>query len=562
MTHRILSTRISSDHGLVAVRDRTRQVGEVFGLDGLQRTRLVTAVSEIARNAVDYAGGGRIDFLFREARDDVPQSIVVEVTDEGPGIKDLASILAGPTRAGRKTRLGMAGAQRLVDQFDVVSTPQGTQVTLEMRLGASARVIEGRQLSDLVEQLSRRRMQTPVEELEQQNREMLLALDELRVRQTELELADERKDEFLAMLAHELRNPLFAITTALGLLKLKKSPSEADIRKLTDLMTRQTDQLARLVNDLLDASRVTRGKISLTQEPMLVGELIDQALEMTSAAINAKQHRVEYTRCPDLWINADRVRFRQILSNVLHNAARYTPAGGVIRIAVQTDDEGQVRIAVRDNGIGIDAGMLPRVFDLFVQADTGLGRQDAGLGIGLTLVHSLARAHGGSVTVASEGLGLGSEFTLVMPLIAAPQASAVAAAEPQAPVRGLRILLIDDNADAVQSLGQLLETSGHVVTQANTGRHGIDRAAEFLPDVVVIDIGLPDMTGFDVANTLRQTPHGSRATLVALSGYTAMTMKERGREAGFDHYLIKPVDMPRFEALLRGLAQPQPAART
>lgn len=554
MTHRILSTRISSDHGLVAVRDRTRQVGDVFGLEDLQRTRLVTAVSEIARNAVDYAGGGRIDFMFKEARGDEPQAIVVVVNDQGPGIKDLEDILAGPSRAGRKTRLGIVGAQRLVDRFHISSSPKGTSVTLEMRLGPAAPLIQSPQLTERVEQLAQRRMQTPVEELEQQNREMLLALDELRARQAELERADERKDEFLAMLAHELRNPLFAISTALGLLKLKKNPTETDIRKLADLLSRQTDQLSRLVNDLLDASRVTRGRISLTLEPALVGDLIDQALEMTTAAISAKHHRIEYARPPEIWINADRIRFRQVLGNLLHNAARYTPPGGVIRISAGMNQDGRVDISVQDNGIGIDAAMLPRVFDLFVQADTGLGRQDAGLGIGLTLVQSLTTAHGGSVSVSSEGLGRGSVFTLSMPVIAAPQAVAQALPQSGAPTRSLRILLIDDNADAVQSLGQLLEVSGHTVAHADTGRQGIARAAEFLPDVVVIDIGLPDLTGFEVAATLRRSPATARCMLVALSGYTAMAMKERGRSAGFDHYLIKPVDMPQFEGLLHGVA--------
>ena len=554
MNHRILSTRISSDQGLVAVRDRTRQIGDVFGLEDLQRTRLVTAVSEIARNAVDYAGGGRVDFLFKEKKGDEPQAIIVMVADEGPGIQDLAAILAGRPRVGRKTQLGMAGAQRLVDRFDVASSRQGTQVTLEMRLAPALPAIDGPGLAELVDQLARRRLQTPVEELEQQNREMLVALDELRARQAELERADERKDEFLAMLAHELRNPLFAITTALSLMKRKRAPTEADIRKLTDLMSRQTDQLSRLVNDLLDASRVTRGRITLSPEPLLVGDLIEQALEMTSAAINAKQHQVQYTRPADIWINADRVRFRQILGNVLHNAARYTPPEGLIRIEAEADEEGRVSIAVRDNGIGIAADMLPRVFDLFVQADTGLGRQDAGLGIGLTLVHSLSRAHGGTVTVASEGLGLGSAFTVTVPTIPTPAAAAPAPADPASPARSLRILLIDDNADAVQSLGQLLETSGHHVIHANTGRQGLDRAAEFAPEVVVIDIGLPDVTGFDVASALRQAPATANATLIALSGYTALSMKDRGREAGFDHYLNKPVDMARFETLLRGLA--------
>jgi CheY-like chemotaxis protein len=324
------------------------------------------------------------------------------------------------------------------------------------------------------------------------------------------------------------------------------------MRRLTALVSRQTEQLARLVNDLLDVSRVTRGKIELNHEALPIGELVDQALEMTQGAINAKRHTVEYLPAPgDIWVRADRVRFRQILSNLLHNAARYTPERGLIQLEVRASDD-RVEIIVRDNGIGIAADMLPRVFDLFSQADTSLGRKDAGLGIGLTLVQRLAAAHGGIVTAASEGLGQGSTFTVNMPRLARPGAVAAAPAPLQVPSSaGLRVLLIDDNEDAVQSLRLLLQDAGHTVATAGNGEAGLASAKALAPQVVVIDIGLPDVDGFEVAAALRRSSATANSFLVALSGYTATAMMERGAKAGFNQYLSKPVDVARLEEVLR-----------
>ncbi|WP_233233612.1 ATP-binding protein [Bordetella sp. LUAb4] len=561
MIHRLLAARIENDQALVRVRDRTRQVGDVFGLDNLQRTRLITAVSEIARNAVQHAGGGQIEFFFREESENTPQALIVRISDQGPGM-DVAALPANGQRADGKTMLGIAGSRRLVDHFDIESSPgKGTRVALEMQRGHAQPIIGRADLAPLMEQMARRKSQTPVEELEQQNREMLLTLEELRLRQTELEKADERKDEFLAMLAHELRNPLSAIGTALELLKRKRNASEADFQRLGDLMTRQTAQLTRLVNDLLDVSRVTRGKIDLTLTPVLLTDLIDHALESTHGIITARHHTLAYTPpAEDMWIYADNLRFRQILGNLLHNAARYTPEHG--RIAIRVAREGQrAAISVEDNGIGIEAGMLPRVFDLFAQADTSLGRQDTGLGIGLTLVQRLLKLHRGSVEVHSEGLGKGSRFTVYMPLLEvdeaarAPQVELVhAETPPPAPpqqVSGSRILLIDDNVDAVHTLRQLLEDAGHVVAEAHTGERGLAVAELFTPNVVVIDIGLPGIDGFQVAQEIRAQPATSASLLVALSGYTSDAMQQRGRDAGFDRYLTKPADIEALEGMIR-----------
>ncbi|MFC4273725.1 ATP-binding protein [Achromobacter aloeverae] len=559
MIHRLLSARIENDQALVRVRDRTRQVGDMFGLDNLQRTRLITAVSEIARNVVQHAGTGSIVFFFRDEDEQAPQAIIVRIADDGPGM-DPAALPANGQRADGKIMLGIAGSRRLVDHFDLASSPgSGTRVTLEMHRGSAQPIIGRAELAPLIDQLARRKSQTPVEELEQQNREMLLTLEELRLRQTELEKADERKDEFLAMLAHELRNPLSAIGTAIELLKRKRNASEADFLRLGDLVARQTAQLTRLVNDLLDVSRVTRGKIDLAVAPVLLTDLIDHALETTHGAITAKHHTLDYEPpAEEIWISADNLRFRQILSNLLHNAARYTPESGRITIRV-TREENQVAISVADNGIGIDATMLPHVFDLFAQANTSLGRQDTGLGIGLTLVQRLLRLHGGSVKVDSAGLGKGSRFTVYMPVLAHDAAARTPQDETVQPARlpqqqaaaGSRILLIDDNVDAAHTLRQLLEDAGHVVAEAHTGERGVAVAKLFAPNVVVIDIGLPGIDGFQVAQEIRAQPATSASLLVALSGYTSDAMRQRGHDAGFDRYLTKPADIDTLEEMIR-----------
>ena len=553
--HRILSTRIANDQALARARDRTRQIGEAFGLDKLQCTRLITAVSEIARNAVDYADGGKIEYYFRPVGAETSQAVVVMVTDEGKGIAALAEVLAGAVRRRGKTAVGILGSQRLVDKMAIDTSPRGTKVTLEMRLNSAAPPISPAQLAHLAERLAQRKPQSMVEELEEQNREMLLTLEELRLRQIELERNDERKDEFLAMLAHELRNPLSAIGTALELLKRRANPSPADIQRLIGLVSRQSDQLAHLVNDLLDVARVTRGKIDLAVEPLSVAELIEHALEMTQGAIAKKNHTVQYTPPPvDLWIKADRIRFRQILGNLLHNAVRYTPDSGIIRITVAQRGP-SVCIDIEDNGIGIDADMLPRVFDLFTQGDTGLARQDAGLGIGLTLVRRLLDAHGGSVRVHSAGPGQGSTFVVEMPLGergALPAAVERVRSAPSA-TGNARVLLVDDNLDALQAMRQLLEEAGHQVVVAQTGMAGVAAAESFMPHCVVVDVGLPGMDGFQVASALRGSPGTSHSILIALSGYTAPAMRERGRAAGFDHYLVKPVDITQLESLLEAV---------
>lgn len=554
-THRILATRLGSADSLIRARDRTRQIGELCGLDDLQRTRFITAVSEIARNAVQYAGGGSLEFHLREASLDRPQSLVAKVVDEGPGIPCLDDILQNRHPGRGRARLGIAGSRRLVDNFAVKCLPgKGTSVVLEMRIPPSAGTLGINELSASLNDMLRRKEQTPTAELEQQNREMLVALEALRERQIELQQADERKDEFLAMLAHELRNPLSAISSALEQLRRKPDLNASDLERLSALMSRQTDQLARLVNDLLDVSRVTRGKIDLAMESVSLRKLVEHALEMTHNLIEEKGHCVELSAASDevVWINADPVRFNQILGNLIHNAVRYTPANGKVGICLDREGDFAV-VRVKDNGVGITPDMLPRIFDLFVQATTGLDRQNAGLGVGLTLVQTLVRAHGGSVDVASDGPGRGSTFTVRIPVSHVEPAAPPEASESPAATNAHRVLVIDDNIDVGDALQQMLEIIGYEADVARTGEQGLKAARANCPKIVIVDIGLPGMDGFEVAAALRAHPETSKVFIIAVSGYSVASMAARSGVVNFDVHLEKPVSFQKLEAILASI---------
>jgi len=555
MPHRIISTQIENEQGLIRVRDRTRQIGELCGLDDLQRTRFVTAVSEVARNCVQFAGGGAIEFWLHEATDESPQHLVAKAVDQGPGIANAEHLFddAGSMRG--RPKLGLAGARRLVDQFAIRNGEAGgTVVTLTMRLPLSVPAILPDQLSQLMVQLVRRREQTPSDELEQQNREMLLTLDVLRQRQVELQQADERKNEFLAMLAHELRNPLSAIRTALELINRKKDLNIEDTRRISAIISRQTDQLSRLVNGLLDVARVTQGKIDLEMKRLAVHELVDHAIEMTQSLIDKKGHAVHVHHAPDaLHIEADPVRFKQVLGNLLHNAVRYTPPGGQIDVEIAREAN-EVVIRVRDNGMGIAPDILPRVFDLFTQAKTGLGRHDSGLGVGLTVVQRMVDEHGGTILAESAGLGQGSTFTVRMPLsVTLPLPALQPALLPPA-ASELRVLVVDDNVDAADMLQQMLTLLNYDVQITHSGEAGVAAAQSWRPDVAIIDIGLPGMNGFDVAAALRRQSATQTIHRIALSGYSAASVIDQGDATLFDHYLEKPAEVENLALLLHGLS--------
>jgi signal transduction histidine kinase len=380
-----------------------------------------------------------------------------------------------------------------------------------------------------------------------QAREYIAELD----RQAEaLREADRRKDEFLAMLAHELRNPLAPIRNGLQVLRLAGG-DRALAERTWGLMGRQVEHLSRLVDDLLDVSRITRGKVELRTTTVDLRAVLAAAVETARPLVDAKRHHLTVTQPGrPVRVSADAVRLAQVVGNLLTNAAKYSEEGA--RVALSLDAEGESAVVrVRDTGVGIPPEMLPRVFDLFTQIDRTLDRAQGGLGIGLTLVKSLVEMHGGTVEAASGGVGMGSEFTVRLPLLPGSDAPAPnAGADPPASPR--RILVVDDNHDAGDSLGDLLELSGHQVRVARSGPQAVEAAREFRPDVAILDIGLPGMSGHELAARLRAEPFGPSLILVALTGYGQDEDRRRTREAGFDHHLTKPADLGQLAALLAG----------
>lgn len=540
MRHRILSTPVSSNLSLVAIRDRSRQVGELFGLDNVQRTRFITAVSEIARNAIQFANGGMLTFLVGDATDSADtQCVVAQISDNGPGISNIDELLRGSRGSQEEVGVGIPGSRRMADGFFIHSEPgRGTTVTLEMFLPRDTPRLSGRELSARIDQLTRRKPQTPVEELDQQNREMMLMLEELRQKKAELEDADARKNEFLAMLAHELRNPLAAISLAIELAE----HTDIDSHDQTyAVIGRQTAQLSRMVNDLLDVSRITRGKVELQTEVVAISTLIDGGIEMSLPELNRRGHQVVVERSDDpIWVRVDVARLKQVFNNIIHNAARYTLQPSTIAIRVERTNN-EVQIAVIDRGVGIDSSMLPRVFDLFAQAPTSLGRQDAGLGIGLTVVQRLVRDHGGSVAAFSDGAGTGTRIEVTLPTVE-EEVSEIEAACHHVPGTGeQKVLVVDDNKDSADALAALLELHGYQCAVAYNGASALALTETFAPTVGVIDLGLPDMPGFDVAIALRRRRDAGALTLVALSGYSGAEHRKSASEAGFNCYFAKPL---------------------
>jgi signal transduction histidine kinase len=425
MKHSIVSNLVTRNN-LVEIRDRTRTVGELFGLDKLDCTRFITAVSEIARNAVQHAGEGTVTFLLDDDSSDGVQYVVAEVSDRGPGIADLAGALAGRTSSGnRMGGKGLSSSKRLADRFAVEQPAGGgTVVTLSMARGRNAPRLGAPEIAALSDLLERRKPRSPIEEVEQQNREMVLALQALRDRQGELEVADERKNQFVATLAHELRNPLGTLQMTLHILRHKPELQSPELVAHLGVISRQAQQLNQLVSDLMDVSRVSQGKVELHKRPTDINELVSQALEMTGAAIKEKEHHVDLTLSAEpLWVDVDATRLKQVLSNVLHNAARYSAEYGQIAVRVKRADS-QAVVEVADSGMGIPPDLLPHVFGLFVQ---GSHHTEGGLGVGLALAQRLVHEHAGTISAASAGRGRGSQFTVSLPLCA-PRAEMAAAA--------------------------------------------------------------------------------------------------------------------------------------
>jgi PAS domain S-box-containing protein len=375
---------------------------------------------------------------------------------------------------------------------------------------------------------------------------------EQRLTADELRRTSQKKDEFLAMLAHELRNPLAPIKAAADLLKLA-GPDTRRLSQATGIIDRQVRHMTELVDDLLDVSRVTRGLVELEKRPVDIRSVISGAVEQVRPLIDARAHAL-HLHADDTHprVCGDHTRLVQVLVNLLGNAAKYTPHGGSIGVELHAGDD-TVRIAVTDNGSGIDASLLPQVFDIFTQGVRTPDRSQGGLGIGLALVKSLVALHGGEVTARSEGPGKGSAFEVALPRLIEAGPGAGDAGQEQA-VRGRgtgkRILVVDDNADAANSLGELLEALGHEVSVRFDGKSALASVAAFVPEVLVLDIGLPDMDGYELARRLRAEPATVQARYLALTGYGQAHDRTLARVAGFDYHFVKPVDIVALQAVL------------
>ena len=385
----------------------------------------------------------------------------------------------------------------------------------------------------------------------------LLDITERKLAEEKLRAADQRKDEFLAMLAHELRNPLAPISAAADLLRIGRF-DEARVRQSSAIIGRQVRHMTSLVDDLLDVSRVTRGLVTLARAPVAARTIVDEAIEQVRPMFEARRQALDVRVAdPGATVLGDKARLVQVLSNLLNNAAKYTPEGLRVEVAADVDAaRGRLLLSVRDQGIGMEPELTRHVFDLFTQAQRSSDRSQGGLGLGLALVKNLVELHGGTVSCSSPGLGHGSSFEVDLPLMhASPGADASdeGAAQPGGGAGPLRLLVVDDNVDAGATLGMLLEACGYEVVVENASHAALERARLHPPDAALLDIGLPDMDGNELARRLRADPRTAAIALVAVTGYGQEQDRKAALEAGFDHHLVKPVDMDRLAALLAGI---------
>jgi len=360
-----------------------------------------------------------------------------------------------------------------------------------------------------------------------------------------------RKDEFLAMISHELRNPLAAITNAVQILDLQKDEHPIQ-EKARTIIRRQAGNLVVLVNDLLEVSRILSGRIQLHQEDLDARGIAQQAVETARPLIDQNKHELTVSLPAEpVWLHADALRFEEVIVNLVNNAAKYTPEGGHIWLSIQQEGDEMV-LRVRDSGIGIAPDSLPHIFELFTQAPRSLDRSQGGLGIGLAVVRKLVEMHGGTVEAQSAGLGEGTEFTVRLPVLRSPtgRSQTLSKERDEHSGAGWRVLVVDDNVDSADSIAMLLQVSGHDVRVAYSGPDALERAAEYQPDIVLLDIGLPGMDGYEVARRLRAHTQLEKVKLIAVTGYGQDADRLQSQEAGFDYHLVKPVDAQKLQDLL------------
>ncbi len=472
-----------------------------------------------------------------------------------------------PEPALRAMREAFASRRRVTRELADTENPDGPDAPPLQRLAAVPMVIGDRALGallvaapreapgqsprdwDLLEDLADRA--AIAFENAQLYRSLQAEIIERRAAETELQDASRRKDEFLAMLSHELRNPLAPIRNALEVVR-RIAPPDSKLTWAGDVMDRQVRHLTRLVEELLDVARISQGKISLNREPVDLNAVIAHSVETAQPFVDARGHglQVQLPHTP-VFLQGDFARLAQVVGNLLHNAAKFSQEGGRIHLALWVED-GNAVIAVRDEGIGIDATLLPRIFDLFSQGSRSLDRSQGGLGVGLTLVRRLVELHGGRVEALSEGSDRGAEFRVHIPCISVVGSGDGDASPVQAPSPsgGRRVLIVDDNHDAADSVAQFLQLEGHEVKTVGDGMQAIACVPVFAPQVVVLDIGLPVLSGYEVAKRLREMPATRDALIVALTGYGQKEDKQRALESGFDHHFVKPTDPHALTALI------------
>lgn len=465
-------------------------------------------IEDICRRWTDGAGAV---FIAEEALTASSLSLLIDVISRQPPWSDLPVIVM--TGGGKATRFTTRIAEALQEK---------THVTLLERPLRKLTLV-----SSVRAAIAARRRQYEVRDLLQASRDGVL-----------------HRDQFLAMLAHELRNPLAPVRNAVELLRLGSTTKEIQRRALA-MMERQVQQMGRLLDDLLDVSRVTHNKITLRKEHLELSDVIARSVESARPLIDARAHQFLAHIDPGAHVvYGDLTRLVQVVSNLLNNAAKYTPEGGQISLLVRREGNDAV-VQVRDNGVGLSAELLPNVFNLFSQGRRSLARSEGGLGIGLALVRTLVEMHGGTVAASSEGPDRGSMFEIRIPIVSRPDTLAVGPkGMPEVSVAAPKIILVvDDNQDAADSLALMLEMGGHAVEVAYDGMSGLEAAKRVHPQAAILDIGLPDMSGFEVAEQLRSFSKSTEMMIIALSGYGQPEDKERSLRAGFDVHLVKPVDV-------------------
>ncbi|MFD2367988.1 ATP-binding protein [Pseudoduganella sp. GCM10020061] len=398
------------------------------------------------------------------------------------------------------------------------------------------------EVSALREQLAlQSELSQRVAQLREANEHLVLASISADNRRDEAEEANRRQNEFLAMLAHELRNPLAPISMAATL--LERTPNlPPQLGSLQRVISRQVEQMARLLDDLLDAARISSGKITLTLEPVVLSDLIERAVETIAPRIAERGQKLILAVPPDpVVLDGNRVRLTQVFSNLLANASKYTQDGGEIVVSAHVEGE-RVCVCLKDNGTGMAADVLPHIFDLFTQGPRSLARSEGGLGVGLNVVRNVVHMHGGEVSAASPGPGQGSEFTVVLPLARGAVEVAEAAPVEEKPWRCCRVLLVEDNVDACVTLDAFLSSHGHQVRMVHDGAEGLKLALDGDYDLLICDIGLPGLDGYALIRQLREQRGAGQPYAIALSGYCQPEDREKALEAGFDAFLVKPVD--------------------